>query len=71
MNKGHADLHLEPFLARYPDVRYGYVLEIKYLKRGAAADEPAVAARQPRPRPRGSSDGLNPPDSRPGRIRSR
>ena len=45
LNKGHADLHLEPFLARYPDVRYGYVLEIKYLKRGSAADEPAVAAR--------------------------
>ena len=45
LNKGHADLHLEPFLARYPDVRYGYVLEIKYLKRGSAADESAVAAR--------------------------
>ena len=34
LNKGYADLHLEPFLARYPDVRYGYVMEIKYLKRG-------------------------------------
>ena len=45
LNKGYADLHLEPFLARYPDVRYGYVLEIKYLKRGEAAGEPAVAAR--------------------------
>ena len=45
LNKGYADLHLEPFLARYPDVRYGYVLEIKYLKRGEAADEPAVGAR--------------------------
>ncbi len=45
LNKGYADLHLEPFLARYPDIRYGYVLEIKYLKRGEAADEPAVAAR--------------------------
>ena len=43
--KGYADLHLEPFLARYPDVRYGYVLEIKYLKRGEAADETVVAAR--------------------------
>ena len=45
LNKGHADLHLEPFLARYPDVRYGYVIEIKYLKRREAADEAAVAAR--------------------------
>ena len=45
LNKGYADLHLEPFLARYPDVRYGYVIEVKYLKRGETADEPAVAAR--------------------------
>ena len=36
---------MEPFIARYPDVRYGYVIEIKYLKRGETADEPAVAAR--------------------------
>ena len=45
LNKGYADLHLEPFLARYPDVRYGYVIEVKYLKRGETADESAVAAR--------------------------
>ena len=45
LNKGYADLHLEPFLARYPDVRYGYVIEIKYLKRGDAADKAAVEAR--------------------------
>ena len=45
LNKGYADLHLEPFLARYPGIPYGYVIEIKYLKRGEAADEGAVAAR--------------------------
>ena len=45
LNKGYADLHLEPFLARYPDVRYGYVIEIKYLKRDEAADKAAVEAR--------------------------
>ncbi len=45
LNKGYADLHLEPFLARYPDVRYGYVIEVKYLKRAETADESAVAAR--------------------------
>ena len=45
LGKGYADLHLEPFLARYPDVRYGYVIEVKYLKRAETADEPAVAAR--------------------------
>ena len=45
LGKGYADLHLEPFLARYPEVRYGYVIEVKYLKRGEAADESAVASR--------------------------
>ncbi len=45
LNKGYADLHLEPFLARYPDVRYGYVIEIKYLKRGETTDQAAVEAR--------------------------
>ena len=45
LGKGYADLHLEPFLARYPEVRYGYVIEVKYLKRGEAADESVVASR--------------------------
>ena len=45
LNKGYADLHLEPFLARHPDVRYGYVIELKYLRRGEAADGDAVASR--------------------------
>ena len=45
LGKGYADLHLEPFLARYPDARYGYVIEVKCLKRGDAADEAAVASR--------------------------
>ncbi len=34
LGKGHADLVLEPFTARYPDMRYGYVIEPKYLTRG-------------------------------------
>ena len=37
LNKGYADLYLEPFLARYPDIAYAYVIEIKYLARGAGA----------------------------------
>ena len=36
LNKGYADLHLEPFVAQYPDVGYGYVMEVKYLKRSEA-----------------------------------
>ena len=43
LNKGYADLYLEPFLAQYPDVRYGYVLELKYVKRSESLDESVVA----------------------------
>ena len=45
LNKGYADLYLEPFLARYPDIAYGYVIELKYLKRGEAAGASVVAER--------------------------
>ena len=43
---GYADICLEPLLARHPGVRHGYVIELKYLKRGegdaAARAETAV-----------------------------
>ena len=42
LNKGYADLYLEPFVAQHPDIGYGYVLEIKYLARSAAADAALV-----------------------------
>ncbi|MGD2084712.1 MAG: AAA family ATPase [Candidatus Aminicenantes bacterium] len=32
MNKGFADIVMEPFLARYPGVKYSFVIEIKYIK---------------------------------------
>ena len=38
LNKGYADLYLEPFRAQYPDVACGYVIEIKYLKRSERSD---------------------------------
>jgi hypothetical protein len=34
MNKGYADLVMEPFLARYEEIKYSYILEIKYIKAG-------------------------------------
>jgi len=43
LNKGFADIVLEPFQVKYPGARYGCVVEVKYLKRGAGA-ETAVAA---------------------------
>ena len=45
LNKGYADLYLEPFVAQYPDMGYGYVLELKYLKRGEALDESLESAK--------------------------
>ena len=33
MGKGFADLYMEPFLAKYPDVAYSYLVELKYVSR--------------------------------------
>ncbi|MBF0353533.1 MAG: PD-(D/E)XK nuclease domain-containing protein [SAR324 cluster bacterium] len=33
LNKGFADLMLEPFVMKYPDMGYGYLIELKYFKR--------------------------------------
>jgi hypothetical protein len=32
LGKGYADLVLEPFLAQYPQLKYSYLIEIKYIK---------------------------------------
>jgi len=32
LGKGYSDLVLEPFLAQYPQLKYSYLIEIKYLK---------------------------------------
>ncbi len=44
LGKGYADLWLEPAPGRFPAVGCGYVVELKYLKRGAA-DASRVAAK--------------------------
>ena len=50
LGKGHADISLEPLLARFPHLRVGYLIELKYLKRserpqrGEPENETAVAA---------------------------
>ena len=44
LNKGYADLYLEPFIAQYSDMGYGYVLELKYLRRREPLDESLLAA---------------------------
>jgi hypothetical protein len=36
LNKGYADIVMEPFLARYEGIKYSYMLEIKYIKKSEA-----------------------------------
>lgn len=33
MNKGYSDFFLEPFIAKYPDIQYGCLVEVKYIAR--------------------------------------
>ena len=44
LNKGYADLYLEPCAALHPDIGYGYVIEFKYVKRGEELDESRTMA---------------------------
>ena len=44
LGKGHADIALEPLLARFPHLRVGYLIELKYLPRSESADEAGMAA---------------------------
>ena len=43
LGDGYADICLEPHLQRYTGMRHGYVIELKYLKRGDPASEVRVA----------------------------
>ena len=38
LGKGYADIVLEPLLARYPHLRRGYLIELKYIKRSDPLD---------------------------------
>ncbi|MCP4690403.1 MAG: ATP-binding protein [Desulfobacterales bacterium] len=41
MGKGFVDLYLEPFLAKHPDVKYAWLIELKYMKRGDFSEKKA------------------------------
>ena len=34
MNKGYADLIMKPFYIKYKDIKFAYLIEIKYIKKG-------------------------------------
>ncbi|MBN2834590.1 MAG: PD-(D/E)XK nuclease domain-containing protein, partial [Candidatus Delongbacteria bacterium] len=33
MNKGYADIVMKPFYFKYPDIKYSYLIEFKYIAR--------------------------------------
>ncbi len=39
MGKGFADLYMEPFLSKYPDVAHSCLIELKYIPRGEFSEE--------------------------------
>ncbi|MCU0289895.1 MAG: PD-(D/E)XK nuclease domain-containing protein, partial [Acidobacteria bacterium] len=41
LNKGYADIVMEPFVAVYEGLKYSYVLEIKYIKPEGKRKKPA------------------------------
>ena len=43
LGKGHADIALEPLVARYPQLRRGYLIELKYLSRRESGEGEQVA----------------------------
>ena len=44
LNKGFADISLEPPVAQYPDLQRGYLIELKYIPRGDGAGDANVQA---------------------------
>ncbi|MBF0353543.1 MAG: PD-(D/E)XK nuclease domain-containing protein, partial [SAR324 cluster bacterium] len=38
LGKGYVDLFLEPFLIKYPEMSFGYLIELKYIKRDEFSD---------------------------------
>ena len=42
LNKGYADIVMEPFTARYESLNYSYILEIKYIKAEVKPGDPKV-----------------------------
>ncbi len=42
LNKGYADIFMEPFLARYEGIQYAYLIELKYLPAGCKISDTAA-----------------------------
>lgn len=42
-HKGFVDLTLEPFIWQYPAIKYGYLMEIKYIKSGLGQEQKSAS----------------------------
>ncbi len=42
MNKGYADIVMEPLKTKYPELNYSFLLEIKYVKSGMKPEDPTI-----------------------------
>jgi hypothetical protein len=45
LNKGYADIVLEPFIARYEGIKYSYLIEIKYISRSENKKQEVIEAK--------------------------
>jgi hypothetical protein len=39
MNKGYSDIYMAPFIYKYPDLAYSYLIELKYIARGEYSEK--------------------------------
>ena len=39
LNKGYSDIYMEPFILKYPDLEYAYLIELKYIKRSEYSEK--------------------------------
>ena len=39
LNKGYSDIYMEPFMSKYPDLKYFYLIELKYIARGEYSEK--------------------------------
>jgi hypothetical protein len=39
LNKGYSDIYMEPFISKYPDMQYSYLIELKYMTRGEYSEK--------------------------------
>jgi len=39
LNKGYSDIYMEPFISKYPDLEYAYLIELKYITKSEYSEK--------------------------------